>query len=148
MYLGAHARPATLADDLRCRNALSGLGKCHPHRARAAAAAVLASTAVADTELERGRPSPSSSSSPSPTSPSRAAGFQNGGHPQTRAFRFPTPEAGPAAEGAPTAAANAAEEPAATDHERAAAAPPPSPATAVSGMSHGRKVEEEIRMIE
>ena len=44
----AHARPATLADDLRRRNALSGLGKCHP---------------------------------------------------QTRAFRFPTPEAGPAAEG-------------------------------------------------
>ena len=89
VYLGAHARPATLADDLRRRNALSGLGKCHP---------------------------------------------------QTRAFRFPTPEAGPAAEGAPTAAANAAEEPAATDHERVVAAPPPSPTTAASGMSHGRKI--------
>lgn len=116
----AHGRPATLADDLRCRNALSGLGKCHPHRARAAlaAAAVFASTAVADTELERGSPSPSSSSSTSSSSsapPSRAAGFQNGGQPQTRAFRLPEATA----EGAATAAAKTAEEPVATDLERA-----------------------------
>jgi len=94
---------------------LSGLGKCHPHRARAAAAAVFASTAVADTELERGSPSPSSSSSSSSAPPYRAAGFQNGGHPQTRAFRLPEATV----EGAATAAANTAEEPVATDLERA-----------------------------
>uniref|UniRef100_A0A0D9YWR0 Uncharacterized protein n=1 Tax=Oryza glumipatula TaxID=40148 RepID=A0A0D9YWR0_9ORYZ len=113
-----HPRSGMLADDLRCRNALSGLGKCHPHRAFAAAAAAFASTTVAETELDLASPIPSSSSSSSSAAaatPSLAAGFQNGGHPQTLAFCLP-PTA-PAVADAVEAAAR--EEDAATDRDRA-----------------------------
>lgn len=113
-----HPRSGMLADDLRCRNALSGLGKCHPHRAFAAAAAAFASTTVAETELDLASPIPpssSSSSSAAAATPSLAAGFQNGGHPQTLAFRLP-PTA-PAVADAVEAAAR--EEDAATDRDRA-----------------------------
>lgn len=101
-----------LADDLRCRNAFIGLGKCHPHRALVAAAlaaTAFASTAVAETELDLASPSLSSSSSSSAAPPSLAAAFQNGVHPQTLAFRLPED----------ATEAIAAEEDAATDRERA-----------------------------